>query len=87
MASLLVAAENNLPDLFFAGGLVHKTKLNRPDAVELYPTRSCLDKLLGGVPEDGLFPEVGILKENHIVGLNTSLRNREVDFIGLGENA
>ena len=85
MSAFFIAAENNFPQLLLSSSLVDKTKFLGPDAVELYAPRSRFNELLRRITKDGFFPQIRVLEQNPIMGLETFFTQREINLIELGE--
>src|SRR5262249_50729950 len=76
----LIAAPNDVAELFFACCLIEETKFFRPDLIENDAPGSCLDYIGVGIPKAGLPSAVWVLEQNPIMGLDRAFNHREFDF-------
>src|SRR5207248_3559718 len=81
----LIAAPNDVAELFLARGSVKETEFLRPNLIENNASRRCLDHFDIGLSENCLLTEVRILETDAIVCFDRAVRHREFHFDWLGE--
>src|SRR5262245_32984202 len=81
----LIAAPNDVAELFLARCLIEEPKFFRPNLIKNDATGCCLNYRGVGNAKASLPPTIGVFKQNPIVRLNRALNHREFDFGCVGK--
>ena len=81
----LIAAPNDVAQLFLAGGSIKETELFRPNLIEDDAARGCLEDFYVGLSENCLAAEIRILETDAIVCFDRAFGHGEFYFDWLGE--
>ena len=76
----LIAAPNDVAELFLARWFVEETKFFRPNLTKNDAPGSCLDNVDVGISKNSLMPAIGVLEQNPIMRFDRAFGHREFDF-------
>src|SRR5262245_22992364 len=81
----LIAAPNDVAELFLARWFVEETKFRRPNLIENDATGSCLKYGGVGISKASLPPAIRVLKQDPIMRFDRTFDHREFHFEGVRE--
>ena len=76
----LIAAPNDVAELFLARCFVEETKFFRPNLIKNDATGCCLEYVAVGISKRSLPPAIGVLEQNPIMRFDRAFDHREFDF-------
>src|SRR6266545_3418883 len=76
----LIAAPNDVAELFLARWFIEETKFFRPNLIENDAPGGCLDNADIGISKNSLTPAIGVLEQNPIMRFDRAFDHREFDF-------
>src|SRR5262249_53359455 len=79
----LIAAPNNIAELFLAGWFIEETKFFRPNLIENDATGGRLNYCGVGISKGSLLPAIRALKQNPVMRFDRAFDHREFDFGGV----